>query len=225
MADEVVKQLVMLGAGGHAKVLLSLLRAAGLQLVGVCDPRFDGGSERQWRGVPILGGDAALASLDPARVHLVNAVGQVVGKVARRELFEQMRVRGFRFATLVHPCAVVDETASLAEGVQVMAGAVIQADARIGENSIVNTCASIDHDCVVAANVHVAPGVTICGGARIGDEAFIGTGATVLPGVVVGPRAVLGAGTTLTRDLAAGRMLLGAAAREQNASEKSGSDR
>lgn len=224
MAAEVVKQLVMLGAGGHAKVLLSLLRSAGLQVVGVCDPRFDDGSQRQWRGVPVLGGDAALASLDPARVHLVNAVGQVVGKVARRELFEQMRARGFRFATLVHPRAVVDETASLAEGVQVMAGAVIQADTRIGENSIVNTCASIDHDCVVAANVHVAPGVTICGGAHIGDEAFIGTGATVLPGVVVGSRAVLAAGTTLTRDLAAGRMLLGAAAREQSASEKSGSN-
>ena len=196
--------LVLLGAGGHAKVLLALARAAGWEVQGVCDPQLALQQAGRWRDLPVLGADEALDALDAARVGLINGVGQTVGGSARRDLFVRLRRRGFRFPALIHPAAWVDPSASLAEGVQVMAGAVVQADCLIGENSIVNTGATIDHDCVIGAHVHVAPGASLCGSVVVADRAFVGSGATLLQGLSVGRDAIVAAGATLARDLGEG---------------------
>lgn len=207
--------LVMLGAGGHAKVLLSLAHAAGLNVFGVCDPELAQQGRGQWRGIKVLGGDEALEALDPATVGLINGIGQLVGSTGRRRIFERLKAKGFRFPVLVHPAAWVDVSAVLNEGVQVMAGAVIQADVTVGSNSIINTGASLDHDCCLGAHVHVAPGATLCGSVRVHDRAFIASGATLIQGLTVGEDAVVGAGAVLVRDLAARLILLGPAARNK----------
>lgn len=207
--------LVMLGAGGHAKVLLSLAQAVGLNVCGVCDPELAQQGVDQWRGIKVLGGDDALEALDPATIGLINGIGQLVGSTGRRRIFERLTVKGFRFPVLVHPAAWVDGAAVLHEGVQVMAGAVIQADATVGPNSIINTGASLDHDCCLGAHVHVAPGATLCGCVRVCDRAFIASGATVIQGLSIGEDAVVGAGVVLIRDLAARQILLGPAARKK----------
>ncbi len=211
------KSLVLLGAGGHAKVLLSLAQAAGLELLGVCDPVLSSQGVSHWRGIRVLGGDEALDTLDPESVGLINGVGQLVGGKARRKIFASLKAKGFQFPALVHPTAWVDNTAILHEGVQIMAGVVIQADVVIGLNSIINTRAGIDHDCCLGANVHVAPGATLCGGVQVQDRAFIAGGATVIQGLTVGEDAVVGAGAVLARDLAARQILLGPAARKKAA--------
>lgn len=207
--------LVMLGAGGHAKVLLALAQAAGLEVLGVCDPELAEQGRDQWRGIPVLGGDEALDTLDPATIGLINGLGQLVGSTGRRKIFERLKAKDFRFPVLVHPAAWVDASAVLSEGVQVMAGAVIQADATVGSNSIINTGASLDHDCCLGAHVHVAPGATLCGSVRVHDRAFIASGATVIQGLSIGEDAVVGAGVVLTRDLSARKILIGPAARKK----------
>lgn len=207
--------LILLGAGGHAKVLLSLVKAVGLKVSGVCDPELAQQKRSQWRGTKVLGGDEALEALDPASVGLINGIGQLVGSTSRRKTFERLKAKGFRFPQLVHPAAWVDVSAVLNEGVQVMAGAVIQADVTVGSNSIVNTGASLDHDCRLGAHVHVAPGATLCGCILVHDRAFIACGATVAQGLTVGEGAVVGAGAVLVRDLAARLTLLGPAARNK----------
>lgn len=207
--------LVMLGAGGHAKVLLALARAAGLNVLGVCDPELAQQGGGQWRGIPVLGGDEALEALDPTIIGLINGLGQLVGSSGRRKIFERLKAKDFRFPMLVHPAAWVDDSAVLGEGVQVMAGSVIQADAAVGPNSIINTGACLDHDCCLGAHVHVAPGATLCGSVRVYDRAFIASGATVIQGLTIGEDAVVGAGVVLTRDLAARQILVGPAARKK----------
>lgn len=207
--------LVMLGAGGHAKVLLSLAKAAGWTVLGVCDPELSRDNVTHWRGIPVLGDDDVLDSFDPASAGLINGVGQLVGSVARRKIFDRFRARGFRFPALVHPTAWVDASAELGEGVQVMAGAVIQADVFAGCNSIINTSAGVDHDCHIGTHVHIAPGATLCGGVTVGDRAFIASGATVIQGLTVGEDAVIGAGAVLVRDLPACFTLIGTDARRQ----------
>ena len=193
---------ILLGAGGHAKVVLSLARALGWDVIGVCDPALSAAHDLQaWRGVRVLGTDAALVGVDPGTVALLNGVGQIPGSSARQELFEEWTARRFRFPVLIHPSASVDPSASLDDGVQVMAGAVIQADASVGRNTIVNTRASVDHDGVIGAHVHVAPGATLCGSVLVGDGAYIGAGATVVQGLQLGRGAFLTAGTLLTRNL------------------------
>lgn len=201
--------LIILGSGGHAKVLLGLIRAAGLRIQGVCAPELAGSAGGEWRGVAVLGGDEALDRFDPQTIRLVNGVGQLVGSAVRRQLFERFVARGFYFPALVHPVAWIDASARLDQGAQIMAGAVIQPDVSLGASSIVNTGASVDHDCRIGAHVHIAPGATLCGGVTVCDGAFVASGATVLPGCTVGEGAVVGAGAVLTRDLPPGRILLG----------------
>lgn len=201
------QSLVMIGAGGHAKVLHALALALGHRIVGVCDPQLVQQGQSHWRGVPALGGDDALEQFDPAVVGLINGIGQLVGSQARQDIYTRLRQAGFHFPALVHPAAWVASSARLTQGVQIMAGAVVQPDCSIGENSIINTHASVDHDCVIGANVHIAPGATLCGGVRVHDMAFIGAGATVIQGLSIGQGAVVGAGVTLLHNLGAAHII------------------
>lgn len=203
------RTLVMVGAGGHAKVLHALALAAGHIIVGVCDPQLAEQGVSHWRGVAVLGDDEAIERLDPAAVGLINGVGQVVGSALRQTVYARLRRAGFCFPALLHPTAWVASCATLGQGVQVMAGAVIQPDCRIGENSIINTRAGVDHDCEIGAHVHIAPAATLCGSVRILDGAFVGAGATVIQGLVVAEGATVGAGVTLLRNLGAQQIARG----------------
>lgn len=195
------KSLVLLGAGGHAKVLLSLMLTTGAPILGVCDPELARQRIDRWRGLTVIGGDEALSQYAPDSIALVNGVGQLPGSKARHRLFEHCRSKGFHFASMLHPQSWVDPSAQIHEGAQIMAGAIVQADAVIGQNSIINTGATIDHDCQIGAHVHIAPGATLCGSVRVGDQAFVGSGATIIQGVTVNDGNVVGAGTVLIRNL------------------------
>jgi UDP-perosamine 4-acetyltransferase len=201
--------LILLGAGGHAKVLLSVARSLNRSVLGVCDPQLFSSGVTQWRGLKVLGGDEALLQFDSGSILVLNGVGQTVGSTARRKVYERVTTDGYHFATLVHPFAWVDSSVELHEGVQVMAGSIIQADAVIGENSIINTRSAVDHDCVVGAHSHVAPGATLCGGVRVGERCFVASGATVIQGIVIGNDAVIGAGSVLVRNVASHGIVLG----------------
>lgn len=204
------RPLVLLGAGGHARVLAALARVAGHPVLGVCDPALAADAVSRWEDLDVLGDDSALDQLPPDRVALVLGIGQLATGTLRERLYAAWRARGYDFPALVHPAAWVAPGVVLGDGVQVMAGAVIQPGCEIGSNSIINTRASIDHDCRIGCNVHIAPGATLCGTVTIEDSAFIGAGATVIQGIRVGKSAVVGAGVALVRDLAAETTVLGA---------------
>ena len=206
--NRIERSWILLGAGGHAKVVLGLAHALGLRVIGVCDPGLASAGETSWRGVPVLGDDRALARHDPREVALLNGIGHVPGGAARRQVHEQSVTAGFEFPTLVHPGALVDDTATLADGVQIMAGAIVQADASIGTGTIVNTGARVDHDCRIGQHVHIAPGAVLCGGVDVGDNAFLGAACTVLQQVDVGAQALVAAGAVLARALGEGAAFL-----------------
>jgi len=197
---------VLIGAGGHAKVVLSLARALGREVLGVCDPALAREGATSWRGLPVLGDDAALSGFGPDRIVLLNGIGQVPHGTVRQSLHEHWASQGFRFVTLIHPCAVVDPTATLGDGVQVMAGAIVQADVTIGADVIVNTGARVDHDCRIGDHVHIAPGAVLCGGVTTGAGAFLGAGCVVLQQVDIGVGAIVSAGALLARPLATGTL-------------------
>lgn len=207
------RPLVMLGAGGHARVLVALARSAGYPVLGVCDPALADDAVSNWEGLNVLGDDGALSRLAPDCVALMLGVGQLVARTLREQLYASWRERGYDFPALVHPAAWVAPGVVLGDGVQVMAGAVIQPGCEIGENTIINTRAGVDHDCQIGRDVHVAPGATLCGSVTVEDGAFIGAGATVIQSVRIGIGAVVGAGVTLTRDLTPRTTILSAANR------------
>lgn len=210
------KPVILLGAGGHAKVLLSLMRAAGFDVLGVTAPELMASGVAEWRGIPVLNLDDELTGLSPTDVALVNGVG---AQQPRKRLFERFKVKGYDFPVLIHPTAWVDSLAMLDEGVQVMAGAIVQVDTRLGKNVIVNTNASVDHDCLIEDHVHIAPGASVCGHVRVKEGAFIASGASVVIGIEIGEYAVAGAGASIVRDIEPGTVVLPAAVRKQKKGE------
>jgi sugar O-acyltransferase (sialic acid O-acetyltransferase NeuD family) len=186
--------LVLVGAGGHAKVIVGLAGALGLRVEAVLDD-----DAAKWGGtllgVPIRG---PMASLVDYEVPAVVAVGS---NRFRRQMAEAHPDRPW--ATLVHPHAWVHPTVKLGPGTVVFAGAVIQPEATLGAHVILNTGATVDHDCRIGDYVHLAPGSHLAGSVEIGEGCFLGIASAAVPGVRVGPWTTLGAGAVAVRDIPA----------------------
>jgi UDP-perosamine 4-acetyltransferase len=195
MADLVYQ----LGGGGHGRVVLDQLLKSGCDVRGILDAGLDVGSVIY--GVPVLGGDSYLENLCRSDVWLVNGVGANPKVTLRKNLFQMAKEKGFRFLTSIHQTAILNSQLSVAEGSQVMAGAVMQCGVSLGANVVVNTRASLDHDCVVEDHAFIAPGAILCGGVIVKQSAFIGAGAIILPGIQVGQNAVIGAGSVVNKSV------------------------
>jgi sugar O-acyltransferase (sialic acid O-acetyltransferase NeuD family) len=191
--------VVVIGAGGHAKVVVATLQAAGVSIAGIYDDdKSRHGTDLM--GIPIRG--PAEESVGTGLPMLI-AVGD---NRARRELAR--RLKG-EFATAVHPTAVVHPSCHIGLGSVVFAGAIIQPDSTLGEHVIVNTGASIDHDCRVGAFSHVGPGVRLCGNVTVGEGALMGVAAAAVPGSTIGEWSIVGAGAVVTKDVAPGATVVG----------------
>jgi sugar O-acyltransferase (sialic acid O-acetyltransferase NeuD family) len=206
------RPILIVGAGGHAKVVASTLRRLDAEVMGLVDANAELHGTRVL-GILVLGGDEWVMGRDPKSLLLVNGIGSVGRPGLRRDLFLRLKAKGFTFASLVDPTAIVAEEVALDEGAQVLAGAILQPGVRIGANSIVNTRASVDHDCRIGAHVHVAPGAVLSGSVTVGDFAHIGTGASIKQGVRIGSGAVVGIGAAVTRDVAPDSTVTGVPAR------------
>ena len=205
------KPLILLGAGGHAKVLIEALRRSGARIKAVATPEIPKGGE--YLGVPVMGGDDDVLLLSPGDISLVNGLGSTGALGRRKHLFEKFKAKGFSFARVIHPSSVIAGDAELGEGVQIMAGSVIQPGTTIGPNTIINTRASVDHDCTIGAHVHIAPGVTLSGGVRIDDSVHVGTGADVIQGISISKNSLVGAGALVIRPVDEQQMVFGVPAR------------
>ncbi|KLU62646.1 putative acetyltransferase EpsM [Peptococcaceae bacterium CEB3] len=212
------KALIIIGAGGHAKVLLDILLAQKADILGLTDAdTASPGVGRHVLGVPVLGGDSQVPEHSPEDIRLVNALGSVgrIGK--RREIFQHFKALGYSFASVFHPAAIISRLTELGEGVQLMAGVVVQAGVVLGDNVLVNTRASVDHDCRIGAHAHLAPGAILSGGVTLGEGVHVGTGAVIIQGITVGEGSVIGAGAVVIRDVPSGVTVAGNPARVSNA--------
>ncbi|BCJ87882.1 acetyltransferase [Effusibacillus dendaii] len=204
--------IIVLGGGGHARVLIDTLLELKLPLLGFTVPNPE--LSNALLGVPCIGTDDAVTNYLPSAVELVNGLGSVGVPNQRKRLFQQLKEKGYHFSSVIHPAAVIGREVELSEGIQIMAGAIVQTGSSIGNNTIVNTRASVDHDCVIGDHVHLAPGVTLSGGVKVGAEVHIGTGATVIQGVRIGANSIIGAGALVLKDVPEGATVFGVPAKE-----------
>jgi sugar O-acyltransferase (sialic acid O-acetyltransferase NeuD family) len=204
--------LLIIGAGGHGRVLADLAVALDRQVLGFLDldTSIHG---REFDGIKVLGGDDCLADYSIDSVSLVNGLGSIAISDARRMVYLRLKDRGYRFATLCHPGASLGRSVILGDGAQVMAGSIVQNGSRVGENSILNSGSLVEHDCVIGAHTHLGPGATLCGGVRVGEDCHIGVGAVVVQGVSVGNGVLVAAGAVVVGDLTSGVRVAGVPAR------------
>ncbi len=196
-----MKPVILLGSGGHARVLLNLLRRLQVEILGITDPLRTVSDD--FFGIRILGDDTAVLQYTAEQIELVNGLGSLPKDAGLRAgLFSKFQQSGYHFKTLIDPTAFVAADAELAEGVQVLAGVIIQAGTIIAENCIVNSGAIVEHDCRIGRHAHIAPGAVLCGGVEVGDHVHIGSGAILIQGVRLGAQSVIGAGSVVTRDIA-----------------------
>jgi sugar O-acyltransferase (sialic acid O-acetyltransferase NeuD family) len=206
--------VVGLGAGGHAKVLIEIVRAGQLfDVVGLLDPdpRLQGESVL---GVPVLGDDSLLPELiKQGTRHFFVGLGSLGDSSARKQLFDKAIAAGLEPIQSIHPSAVISPSSVLGRGSTIMAGVVLNASVTLGDNVIVNTRSVVDHDCWLGDHVHVATGAILSGGVRVEAGAHIGAGAVIRQHVNIGKEAIIGAGAAVVKDVPAHQIVAGVPAR------------
>lgn len=206
------EKVVLVGAGGHCKILIESLDKSLYEIIGILDNDLEKGTEII--GIPIIGDDHDAKALFDAGIH--NAVIAIVGNLKiRRKLLDQYKEMGFSFPNILHPSACISPSAKIGEGVAVLAGAYVNAEAIVQDFATINTGAVVEHEAVVGENGHIAPRATLLGAGRVGKDTMVGAGSVVLQQVIIGDQCTIGAGSIVLKNVKSGKTVYGNPAREK----------
>jgi sugar O-acyltransferase (sialic acid O-acetyltransferase NeuD family) len=187
-----MKDIVMIGGGGHAKVVLTILKKLKYNIIGYTDLVNCG----TVLNTPYIGKDEELFNLD-RKPKLALGIGQLYKGKSRELLINKFLENDFIFETIISPDSTINIAVTIGQGTVVMDGAIIQTGTRIGDYSIINTNSSIDHDCKIGSYVHIAPGVTLCGEVSISDNCMVGTGSTIINNITISKEKFIKAGSLI----------------------------
>ncbi len=211
------KKILLVGAGGHCKVILDLLSySKEYEVSGIIDVKGRLGDKIFV--VPVNGSDSDLPRFFKKGVkYCFISVGSVGDTRLRVKLYNLARKSGFIFPNLISPYALVSSRALLGESNFIGPWVTINAGSKIGDNCILNTGAIIEHDCMIGDFVHVSPGVVLSGGVSVGDHSHIGAGSIIIQNVEIGERAIIGAGSVITKNIRKGMVAYGNPCKERKA--------
>lgn len=201
--------IIILGAGGHAKVVADTIQLLGWTVTGFLDDNPDMIGSQVY-GLSVLG--------QINRWHEWKPTGLVIGignNAVRQRIVEQLEPMQPNWMTIIHPHSFVSPSVFIGPGSVIMANVAINAGAVIGHHTIINTGATVDHECEISDYVHIAPGVHLAGNVTIRRGAFLGIGCSVIPGCVIGENTVVGAQSAIISDIPAGVTAKGVPARWQ----------
>jgi sugar O-acyltransferase (sialic acid O-acetyltransferase NeuD family) len=194
-----MKKLVIIGSGGHARVVLDMADRQGLETIGFIDDNKPKG--QQVDGLPILGGVRDIGRLATQRSSL-SFVAAIGDNFARAEVVRRVSAEcpGLVWTAVIDPSAVISRRSEICEGAMVLAGTVINPGVKIGRHALVNNSCSIAHDTEFGDFSSAAPGVLTGGNVAVGESSHLGVGAAVSHGVKIGPHSVIGSGSAVVRD-------------------------
>lgn len=187
------------GASGHGKVVADIAMLCGYEVAGFVDDR-----EMQ----NAISFEKFLEKKEHCRIAL--GIGS---NKARERIYAKLKSHGLGALTLIHPSAIIAQSARIGEGTVIMAGSIINCDAAVAKGAIINTGSIIEHDNRIGEFAHISPGAALAGDVTVHDLAHIGIGASVIQGITVGEHAVVGAGSTVIRDVPAHATVAGSPAK------------
>lgn len=193
--------MLIYGAGGHAKVVISCILANKNKIDSIFDDNPD---KNEVYGITVSG------SYNPGISPNQEVIIAIGNNLIRRKISDQVK---HAFGTTIHPSCIVDKTVKISEGTVILHNSVIQADSIIGRHVIINTSVSVDHDCVIGDFVHLAPGVILAGNVCVGENTLIGLGSIVTPGLMIGRNCFVTAGSVVTKNIPEGAIVRGNPAR------------
>lgn len=205
------KPVILIGHGGHASVLIEILQEQGREIIGYTDVV----ENKRNTSLTYLGTDSIIQEkYNFEDLELVLGIGSTKVTLVREKHFRYFTELGYSFSQVIHPTAIISPSARLGEGVQIMAGAIIQTNTSIGDYSIVNTGTIVDHDCKIGKNVHIAPRSILSGRVEIDDHCHIGTGTTIINNIKIGEKTTIGAGAVVIRNIGSRAVAYGVPAKE-----------
>jgi UDP-perosamine 4-acetyltransferase len=206
-----MSETVIVGAGGHARVLVDVLASRGVTLHGLLDPNLPVGADVG--GIHVLGDDSWLDNHRERNPRVVIGIGSTGSVRARVNIFDSLRQQGHHVVGAVHLSTIEGSNCRIDQTAQVLPGCVINHSATIGANVVLYSGVIVEHDCTISDHAYLSPRVTLCGGSTVGARSFIGAGATVLPGVTIGADVIVGAGAVVTRNVPEGLTVMGVPAK------------
>lgn len=190
--------LVVIGGGGHAGVLVDILRSQQREILAIVSPE-DISQRRIFSGLTHLKRDEDVLGFSPDSVRLVNGVGMLPKSRLKYKLNEHFLSLGYSFETVISDSAQISSFAEIAQGTQIFSGAIIQAGAFIGAHSIVNSGVIIEHDSILGEYNHIAPKAVLCGQVTTHDHVYVGANATVIQNITLEQSSIVGAGAIVTQ--------------------------
>ena len=189
------KQLAIVGASGHGKVIADIAEQLGFSAKFYDDAYPNKTHIEHW---PIQGTCADLIALHTTPIDVVVAIGNNDIRLQKIQLLQQ---NNFNLITLIHPSATISQYATIAKGTVVFAGAIINAFTKVGEGCVINTSAVVEHDCTIGDFTHICPNVALAGGVVVGAKSWVGIGSQVRQLITIGDNCLIGAGSTVVKNI------------------------
>ncbi|MEW6989870.1 acetyltransferase [Colwelliaceae bacterium 6441] len=205
-----MKNLAILGAGGHGKVAADIAEQLGwnIHFFDLAYPQVK--KCGLWE---VVGDEKSLIKHAANYDAVFVGIGNNSIRAKKQKEFKQL---GFTITSLISPAATLSAHVEIGEGVLIVANACINIDTKIADGVIINTGANIDHDNDIGAFSHISPGVNLAGEVTIGQQCWIGIGSTVIHQITVADNVMVGAGTVIINDVPESVTVVGCPARIAN---------
>lgn len=203
-----MEDIVLLGAGGHCKVIIDVINSKNkYNILGLVDKDIQSKTKL---GFDVLGDESILKEIFLSGVsNAFVCIGSINNNYLRYELFTMLKKIGFTIPVLVHQSSVISDSVILGEGTVVMPGCFINSGTSIGSNSIINTGSIVEHDCILKNNVHICPRSVLAGNVMVSDNSIIGVGSCVIQGITISENVIIGAGSVVVKNISKNTVAFG----------------